>query len=256
MHFFRNVNQRNHHKFCIIDERHLWTGSFNISMEHLSPSNGGNGWHDYGVHITDNKLQPIITSFNHLFENSALNNKKLYLQKIRSNINATLRRISNNLIVRKISHAQHRIWICSAYFSPSYKVLKAIKTARKNGVDICIILPALSDIFFMPWLSRTYYKKLIRQGVKIYEYQPSVLHAKLLLIDDHCLIGSTNLNHRSFHHDLELDIVLSKPETIKRIEQWLLADMKLSRAISLTDISQQAIPLFFARFLRLFRYWL
>lgn len=254
--FFRRANHRNHHKLCIIDKQCLWTGSFNISAQHLSHKNGGEGWHDYGVKITDNNLQTIVQSFNVLFDKKSLASKKLYLHKIRSNFTEVLRRISNNLLVRRIRNAQHRIWICSAYFSPTHKVLSAIKKAREHGVDVRLILPSISDVFFVPMLSRTYHKKLLQQGVKIYEYQPSVLHAKLMLIDDNCLMGSTNLNHRSFHHDLELDIVLSKPASIQRLEECLLEDMESSKVITLDDIRHQTLTLFFARWFHLFRYWL
>jgi len=92
--------------------------------------------------------------------------------------------------------------------------------------------------------------------VRIYEYQPAILHAKLMLIDDECMIGSTNMNHRSYYHDLEMDIVLSQPESIREIEYSLLADMNTSREITLVDMEKHSIALFFSRFLRLFKYWL
>ena len=253
---FRLVNRRNHHKLCIVDRHQFWTGSFNISILHLGKEQGGKNWHDYGVTIRDNNLHPITDAFNHIFEQKTYRPRRLYLQKIRSNITSVLRRISNNLLVRRISGAQHRVWICNAYFSPSMKVLRAIRSARRKNVDVRIILPAQSDVFFMPLLSRTYYRKLLRQGVTIYEYQPSILHAKLILFDQQCMMGSSNLNHRSLLHDLELDIVLSHAESISRIEHLLLNDMKLSRKITLEDIEKQTVLLFFARFMRLFRYWI
>lgn len=256
LHFLQHANHRNHHKLCIIDEHYLWTGSFNISAQHLNKAQGGNNWHDYGVKITDQHLQPVIDSFNHLFTRQAVREKILHLQKIRSNLTTALRRISNNLLVRRIRNTQKRLWICNAYFSPSPRILRAILQASRKGVDVRIILPAMSDVFFMPLLSRTYYHKLLKEGVKIYEYQPAILHAKLMLADNLCLMGSTNLNHRSYLHDLELDIVLSHPASIQRLEDLLLADMQLSRNITLNDVQQQGMVLFLARFFRLFRYWL
>lgn len=256
LHFLISVNQRDHHKLCIIDHQHLWTGSFNLSKVHLDPGSGGSGWHDYGVKISDPGLEPVIATLGQLFEKKSPTRPKLYLQKIRSNITARLRKISNNILVRRLRNAHQRIWICNAYFSPSPRVLRAIRQARQKGVDVRLILPAHSDIFFMPMLSRTYYKKLLELGISIYEYQPAILHAKLLLIDQHCMMGSTNLNHRSFFHDRELDIVLSQPHTISEIEHCLLADIAASKKITLADIRQHSITLFFYRFLRLFRYWL
>jgi cardiolipin synthase len=255
-HFFRRLNHRNHHKICIIDQQFLWAGSFNISAQHLSKNNGGNGWHDYGIKITDDNLQAITQSFNHLFTQQTLSSAQHYLHNIRSNLTEKLRRLNNNLLLRRISNAEKRIWICTAYFSPSRRVLRAIKKARKRNIDVRIIVPAISDIFFIPLLSRTYYKKLLKQGVVIYEYQPTILHAKLLLIDQQCMIGSTNFNHRSFHHDLELDIVLHHPDSITAIEQYLLNDMAASEIITINSLKKHRLQLFFSRFFRLFRYWL
>lgn len=254
--FLTHINHRNHHKLCIIDKHRLFTGSMNISAQHLSHKNGGEGWHDYGVRVIDKNLTPINNMFDALFHDKYSSSKLSYLQKLRNTFSAKNRRLSNSLLVRNISQAKQRIWICNAYFAPSYKILRAIKKARKNAIDVRIILPSYSDIIFMPLLSRSYYKKLLKQGVIIYEYLPSILHAKLLLIDDLCMIGSTNLNHRSFHHDQELDIILSQAPTIKIIETQLLEDIKVSKKILLQDLNNGLFKLLFSRFLYALRYWL
>ena len=80
--------------------------------------------------------------------------------------------------------------------------------------------------------------------------------AKIMLIDDLCMVGSTNMNHRSFYHDLELDIVLGKPESIQTIKANLQNDILRSRLITLKDLERSSLKLFAARFLRIFRYWL
>jgi len=256
LHFLAHINHRNHHKICLIDQDILYTGSFNISQNHLSQSAGGNNWHDIGVRIQDSHLITLGDSFDLAFHQHNISHKKLHLQKLRNNFSALMRRISNSLMVRQLSHAEHRIWICTAYFSPSSKVLRAIKKARKRNVDIRIILPSKSDIFFIPILSRTYYQLLLNMGVTVYEYQPSILHAKILLIDEQCIIGSTNLNHRSFHHDLEMDIVLTHPSSIKDIEQQLLSDIASSTKMTQQHFNNHPLQYCLARMLLLFRYWL
>ncbi len=256
IHFLLYINHRDHHKLCIIDSRRIWTGSLNITADHLPKSEGGGGWHDYGVILTDENIQSIQHGFNSLWGLSQPRERLPPLQKIRSNLSLRLRKISNRWLVRKLQAAESRIWICHAYFAPSYRILRALYQGCRKGVDVRLILPAHSDVQFFPWLSRTYYRSLMRQGVRIYEYQPAILHAKLMLIDDECMIGSTNMNHRSYYHDLEMDIVLSQPESIREIEYSLLADMNTSREITLVDMEKHSIALFFSRFLRLFKYWL
>lgn len=254
--FLLYINHRDHHKICIIDKNQVWTGSLNISAKHLSKEQGGEGWHDYGVKLTDNDIQPLLHCFDSMWGISTLKDWQPPLQKIHSNLSINLRQLSNRSLIQRIENAKKRIWVCSAYFAPSYRVLKAIKEARKHNVDVRIILPSISDVTIFPILSRTYYQKLINQGVKIYEYQPSILHAKLMLIDNKCMIGSTNLNHRSFYHDLEMDIVLTKKESIKIIEGHLQKDMLDSKNITLKDLNRRFFPRLIARLLRIFKYWL
>lgn len=258
IHFLLYINHRDHHKLCIIDNTYVWTGSFNISAKHLSKKNGGQGWHDYGVRLTDDSIEPVLHCFNSMWGVSKIDDdaSHLILRKIRSNLSMSLRQLNNQSLIQRIQDAEKRIWICNAYFAPTHRILKAIKNARSHNVDVRIILPSVSDITMFPVLSRTYYLKLINQGVKIYEYQPGILHAKLILIDDQCMIGSTNMNHRSFYHDLEIDIVLSNQDSITKIEKYLKKDMQDSIKITLDDINRRSILLFFARFLRIFKYWL
>src|SRR5690606_27471825 len=102
----------------------------------------------------------------------------------------------------------------------------------KRGVDVRIILPSISDVFFMPWTSATFYGSLLDHGVKIYEYQPGVLHAKTIIIDDWMTVGSSNMNSRSLRHDLEVDYVLSGADTKAALAQAFLKDLKHSKEIS------------------------
>jgi cardiolipin synthase len=121
----------------------------------------------------------------------------------------TYREFSTRL---KIAH--DRIWITNAYLAPSAPILRRLKKAAKRGVDVRILLPRKSDVFFMPWVAGSYYKELIASGVRIYEYLPRFLHAKSVIIDDWVVVGSSNMNRRSMLKDFEVDIVLNKTESI------------------------------------------
>jgi cardiolipin synthase len=89
----------------------------------------------------------------------------------------------------------------------------------------------------MPWASSTFYYNLLKAGVRIFEYLPSMLHAKSLILDDWMLIGSSNLNHRSLLHDLEADINIVSPAAKQKLEQHFLDDLTKSREISLSSWS-------------------
>lgn len=256
VHFFLYINHRDHHKLCIIDQQIIWTGSINITAKHLSRRLGGQNWHDCAVKLVDHTPSALSECFNSLWNDARQSFNRSLASKVRSNLSFKLRRINNHLLFRRIRYARQRIWICNAYFVPSPAILRAIHKACKNGVDIRLILPAKSDIQIFPLISRSFYTKLLQWGVKIYEYQPDILHAKLMLVDDMCLIGSTNLNHRSYYHDLEMDIVLNRPTSIYQLESMLLEDLQQSREITATQIFRGPLEFLAARLLRLFRYWI
>ncbi|GAH09354.1 unnamed protein product, partial [marine sediment metagenome] len=131
------------------------------------------------------------------------------------------------------TRCKQRIWITNAYFVPDNVLLKRLRDAANNGIDVRILLPKKSDVMVMPWASSTFYYRLLKSGVKIFEYLPSMLHAKSLIIDNWALIGSSNLNHRSLLHDLEADIMLKSTESIKQLESDFLNDLTQSREVEL-----------------------
>jgi len=256
MHFLININQRNHYKLGIIDQHIIWSGSFNITGDHLAFEFGGKGWRDYGVRLTDDNTDDIQHCFDALWSNAARRPTLSRWNRFRTNLSVPMRMFYNKLMLFRIRFAKKRIWISNAYFAPSRSIVRALIQARKNKVDVRLILPSVSDVALFPTISRSYYHQLLKHDIRIYKYSQRILHAKVMLIDDHCWIGSTNLNHRSFYHDLELDITLEKPDTIKAVKQQLRIDMQQSHKLHYDDFSPYSWMMFKAHFLRIFRYWL
>jgi cardiolipin synthase A/B len=256
LHFLININQRNHYKLGIIDQQIVWSGSFNITNDHLSTELGGQGWRDYGVRLTDEKLDDVQHCFDAMWGGAEKRPMLSRWHRVRTNLSPSMRRYYNKLMLFRIRYAKQRIWISNAYFAPSRAVMRALIQARKNNVDVRLILTSASDVALFPTISRSYYRPLLKHGIKIYKYQPRILHAKVMLIDGHCWIGSTNLNHRSFYHDLELDITLHHEDTINMVAQELSLDMQQSELLALNRLSRFSWALVKAYFLRLFRYWL
>jgi cardiolipin synthase len=252
--FIGSINRRDHRKFCVIDREIAWCGSFNITQDHLKAVTP---WRDYGVRLTGNALLALTDSFDSIwFRRKIQNTSYRLLNLFRSNASRQLRRLSNRLLVDRIRNATQRVWICSAYFAPSAAVIRAIKSARAGNLDVRIIVAGRSDVPLFPLLSATYFTDLLKIGVVIYSYQAGVLHAKAMLVDQQVLIGSSNLNHRSFHHDLELDVVLSSLDSIERIRSLLGQDMEKSLILSLDNVSRWGRFILFGWLLRIMRYWM
>jgi phosphatidylserine/phosphatidylglycerophosphate/cardiolipin synthase-like enzyme len=109
-----------------------------------------------------------------------------------------------NAVARRIGSANRRAWIMSAYFVPSRRFRKALRRAARRGVDVRLLVPGpLTDHPWVRHAARRFYGKLLRSGVRIFEFQPRVLHGKMTLCDDWVSVGSSNLDRWSFKWNLE-----------------------------------------------------
>ena len=261
------VNKRNHRKVIIIDRSEAWAGSINIAEYHMREFSGENAWRDAAVKIRGDDVNDLIFAFKKAWHApKSINFQLSYKQKrkyeklnlsVRLNFNRKLRKKFTKELLYKINHATRNIWITNAYFVPRRTLFKALKHAARRGVDVRVISPRISDVFFIPWLTLSYYSKMAREGIKVFRYLPAMLHSKTIIIDDWTTIGSTNLNHRSFIHDLEVDIVILNEENKDILKKQFLSDLHLSQELSENELAQRPFwQKIIGRLILAFRYWL
>ncbi|GAB1259094.1 phospholipase D-like domain-containing protein [Aurantivibrio plasticivorans] len=250
------INKRNHSKLVIIDRIYLACGSSNISDDHLSSEHGGKNWHDYNTIVSGPTVADIAETFTDLWHYRKPRFGRGLFRHYWNNISQSLRRQKNQLLLNNILNARKRLWIINPYFSPTRKVLEAICETANRGVDVRLIVPRKSDVVLFPLLTSSYYADLLKAGVLIYEYVPAILHAKVMLIDEKCLLGSSNLNHRSMLHDVELDIVIENAQCIEKLKHQFLADQSASEPVFKEDVKLKGTRRFAGGLIRLARYWL
>ncbi|PHQ80743.1 MAG: cardiolipin synthase B [Coxiella sp. (in: Bacteria)] len=259
------ANKRNHRKVCIIDNSIAYIGSMNITKDHISNEAGGNNWRDTSVRVKYQNLDTLTHAFdnawNHRTIPERINDIFRHIRHdptFRLNYTWLRRRILYKNLLRRISKCRQRIWITNAYFVPDNFLLRRIKEAARRGIDVRILLPKKSDVFMMPWASSTFYYSLLKAGVRIFEYLPSNLHAKTLILDDWMLIGSSNLNHRSLLHDLEVDINVRKASSKKFLVDLFNTDLTQSKEISIKDLGAHRpwIHRFLGRLVLYMKYWI
>jgi len=226
----RRMNRRNHRKISIFDEKRAYLGSLNFSGAHIGP----HAWRDTGVSVEGEGVKALIVAFHitylRTFQRGVL--KMLTRHKwlgtydptdsqVRLNTTIKMRHRIYKGLLRRMQYSQKRIYITSAYFLPKRKILGALISAARRGVDVRILIPGKSDVPIVKWAALHILKMLSQRGVRIFEYQKSILHAKTMMIDNEGFIGSFNLNHRSLLHDLEVEVVLKDPESLTTLEtQW------------------------------------
>lgn len=258
------INSRNHRKTCLIDNKIIYVGSFNISKCHLNKRQKGEGWRDTGVRLEDfnsNKLHNAFeAAWNHKLVSEHI--KAIFKHEnndpiIRLNNTWLRRRVLYKNLLNKMANCKQRIWIINAYFVPDNFLLKKLESVAQTGVDVRILLPRKSDVLFMPWASTTFYEALLKSKVRIFEYLPSILHAKTLILDDWMVIGSSNLNHRSLLHDLEVDVNVRSTTSKQKIEKQFLLDLQNSKEIRLDNWQRRPLyQLIMGRLLLYIKYWI
>ncbi len=237
---FTTLNTRNHRKIFNIDDQIIYLGSCNICPNHAGTATQGKNWRDTTVRIENHMIHAVQHAFEKSWGSLAWKER---CQHYFSTIDHTCpfhlndthlrRRYYFKLLLRKIRKSKQRIWISNAYFSPNSTLLRALTHASvRRGIDVRIIIPKHSDIPLMTTASRYFYQALIQANVQIFEYVPTMLHTKTLIIDQWALVGTSNLNHRSLLHDLEVDYAVRNKMLIQELSQHFLKDQNNCQKIS------------------------
>jgi cardiolipin synthase len=258
---FSFLNRRTHRKVIIIDGDFAFVGSINFMDQ-------ARIWREAGIRISGES----VSLLNSVFENTwkifdrmspqILSSSFLKLSKalminsvVRTTHSLRLQTFYRKDLIRRILFAKQKVWLMTPYFLPPAGLLRVL-IKMGSIVDVRLILPSRSDIVYFPWLIKLYYRALLLAGVRVFEFTPSILHAKIEVIDSWVMLGSSNLNHRSFYRDLETDIVLKQSDSIRQIEASLINDMQASKEINLADFEQNYLTIILARIIRLAKRWL
>ena len=145
----------------------------------------------------------------------------------------------NNMLrvdLNAIALAERRLWLTDAYFMPTRLYTQALINAAAAGVDVRILVPQTSDIAWIARVSRTRYRELLQAGVRVFEWNGTMIHAKSAVADGRwARIGSTNLNFASWHFNRELDVVLEDTDLAEQLEVQFLRDLDNATEIVLND---------------------
>jgi cardiolipin synthase len=142
-------------------------------------------------------------------------------------------RISRALQIQAIS-AKRSIWIATAYFTPSPSEVEALNGAARDGVDVRILLPSRNDHPWVSLVARRYYRRLLTNGVRIWEWQGEMMHAKTSVIDGRWVrVGSTDFNPLGVAINYELDAVIEDATLGEEAERMFLADLDGSREVTM-----------------------
>ena len=142
-------------------------------------------------------------------------------------------RVSRALQIQAIS-ARRSIWIATAYFTPSPSEVEALNGAARDGVDVRLLVPSRNDHPWVSMLARRYYRRLLTNGVRIWEWRGEMMHAKTSVVDGRWVrVGSTDFNPLGVAINYELDAVIEDAVLGQQAEEMFLADLDASREVTL-----------------------
>jgi cardiolipin synthase len=142
------------------------------------------------------------------------------------------RRLIEKHLRRAVSLAQHHVFVQNAYFIPNRRWRRTLSRAAKRGVDVRVLVPGKSDIPGFTYASHATYAGLMRNGVRIFEYKPTVLHAKTIVVDGcWCSIGSYNLDQRSLQFNWEVALSIADDEASAALQEQFARDLYVSEEI-------------------------
>jgi cardiolipin synthase A/B len=154
--------------------------------------------------------------------------------------------------------ARERVWITQAYFVPDKRLLAELESAARRGVDVRMVVPGLIDSQTVLHASRSYYGRLLKHGVRIYETTTAVLHAKTAVVDGAwATVGSSNLDPRSRLHNDEVNVIVVGAGFSQQMESLFLADQETCRNVTLESWQDRPLMARFLEFVsRPLFYWL
>jgi cardiolipin synthase A/B len=239
----RLVNlRRDHRKLLLVDGRIAFVGGAGLTDD-FSGDGGAPPWHDVMLEIRG----PVLSDWQRAFAGSWRRaGAELGLaaevpcaplpQGAAGRLSLSEARqysVLANGVLRRIDEARERAWIMSAYFVPSRRFRKALRRAARRGVDVRLLVPgARTDHPWVRQAARRFYGRMLRNGVRIFEYQPRMLHAKMILCDEWVSVGSSNLDRWSLRWNLEANQEVADARFAETAAALFTRDFRASRAIS------------------------
>ncbi|KAA0889830.1 phospholipase D-like domain-containing protein [Oryzomonas rubra] len=243
-------DKRDHRKMAIIDGRRAFLGGFNIGDEYAGLVSSPVKFRDVGFSITGSAVHELERIFSETWQMERDEPPRVPTggrgpgapRPGRANViivsGGPHHRSSyiRNAFLAAITSASESVLIVTPYFVPGPRIIRSLLRAVRRGVRVRILLSAKSDVPLMRLVGRSYYTALLKVGIEICEVEREVLHAKVMLIDgERTVIGSANLDQRSFHRNFEINCIIDNNSFGKQIARMLEQDFRNSRAITLAD---------------------
>lgn len=244
--FANRINWRNHRKIVVIDGKIGYIGGMNIADRYVDGCKLG-VWRDTHLRVTGDVVAALQVSFaidwnfmkRELLEETIENidassiTSPVPIQMVTSGPTSQWGNMA--FVFQKAIDSAHKcVYIQTPYFLPSDSLLKSLQMAALSKVDVRLMIPRKPDSILLRYASYSYVKQCLDAGIKVYFYEPGMLHSKVIAIDDDFVTtGSTNFDFRSFEHNFESNLLIYSKDFNQRMQSIMHDDMLQSTRISL-----------------------
>lgn len=228
-------NNRDHRKILVIDGRVAYTGGINLADEYINARVKFGHWKDTAIKVQGDAVKSFTVMFLQLWGVGGVK-KEDYGRYIRTGLHAEGKtsgfvmpygdsptieeNVAETIYMDILNQATKYVHIMTPYFIVDNAMLDVLQYAARRGVDVKIIIPHIPDKKPIFAMSRTYYPNLLRAGVKVFEYSPGFVHAKVFTSDDEkAVVGTINMDYRSLYHHFECAAYLYRNEAVADVER-------------------------------------
>jgi cardiolipin synthase len=244
---------RDHRKILVTDRRAAFTGGMNIGDEYGSSlkGRGGRTWRDTHARFQGPAAWEMAVVFQEGWDLAGgtpfeIPPLELAPEGAPAPRGASILVLDSSpgrgheetasVLAAMIAAARRTFWLTNAYFAPRAGALPLLARAAARGVDVRLLLPGASDVPVVRHAGHGVFRYLLDHGVRIFEYDASILHAKTVVVDGWAsMIGSTNMDFRSFHFNAECNIVALDATVAGTLERQYTRDLALAREITRAD---------------------
>lgn len=235
------TNFRSHRKIAVIDGRIGFTGGMNLTDNHSAEFRGEHAWRDTHLRLMGSAVEGLATVFYEDWQYAGGDAPKLMqspvvdaprrgelkdvpVQIVSSGPDENIDAI-HKLFFSTITAAKRRIQLTTPYFVPDDAMMNALAVAGMRGVSVQLLLPTTGDQPIVAAAARSYYPELLAAGVIIHELDAPVLHAKTLVVDDLAIVGTANMDNRSFRLNFEVVAVMYDVRVAEQLSAVFATDV-------------------------------
>lgn len=252
------MNNRNHRKIMVVDGRVGIVGGLNLADEYINIGSKYGHWKDTAVLIEGDAVHSLTLMFlqfysyysgleedasDFIYEFDNLVPDEGYVMPF-SDAPTDDYDVGVDAHLSMISNARKYVYIQTPYLIVGYEIIQALTLAAESGVDVRIIVPHIPDKKIVNQVTKSNYEVLVKSGVKIYEYKPGFVHSKTLVADDEaCIVGTTNMDFRSYYLHFECSILFLGGPVIQDAYQDVMDTIDVSIEITGEDVDNVPIAL-------------